>query len=239
MTMQALNQELFTLVGETALVTGATRGIGKSMALALAGAGAKVLLVQRNVSDTGVRDEINASVPEARHAQIYEADLANRRSLEGLVAQVETDGHRISILVNSAGIMIRHPVTDFPQDDWDKVIEVNLNSCFILSRDVANHMLKNEMVNGQRGSIVNVASIMSFQGGLNVSAYAASKGGLTQLTKSFSNELASRGIRVNALAPGYCVTEMNAQLLQDKDRLRSLSERIPMGRWGQASDFAG
>ncbi|KAJ9630343.1 hypothetical protein H2204_008408 [Knufia peltigerae] len=239
--MQALNQEdLFTLVGETALVTGATRGIGKSMALALARAGAKVLLVQRDISATSVRDEINSSVPEAtRHAQIYEADLANRESVEGLVAQVEGHGHRITILVNSAGIIIRHPITEFPSGDWDKVIEVNLNSCFILSRDVARHMLENEMVRGQRGSIVNVASIMSFQGGLNVSAYAASKGGLTQLTKSFSNELASRGIRVNAIAPGYCVTEMNEQLFQDKDRSRSLSERIPMGRWGQASDFAG
>lgn len=100
-------------------------------------------------------------------------------------------------------------------------------------------MLDNELVKGQRGTIINVVSIMSFQGGLNVSAYAASKGGLTQLTKSFSNELSSKGIRVNAIAPGYCVTDMNARLLEDKDRLRSISERIPMGRWGVASDFAG
>lgn len=174
--------------------------------------------------------------------------------------RIEADGHRISILVNSAGIIDRHPCTEFPSSDWDKVIsfdshrlahvrsrrltlcqvlELNLSSTFILSRDVAKHMLDNELVKGQRGTIINVVSIMSFQGGLNVSAYAASKGGLTQLTKSFSNELSSKGIRVNAIAPGYCVTDMNARLLEDKDRLRSISERIPMGRWGEASDFAG
>lgn len=100
-------------------------------------------------------------------------------------------------------------------------------------------MLANDLVSGRRGTIINVASIMSFQGGINVSAYAASKGGLTQLTKSFSNELSSQGISVNAIAPGYCMTEMNSQLLENKDRLQSISGRIPMGRWGQASDFAG
>ncbi|RVX66408.1 hypothetical protein B0A52_09638 [Exophiala mesophila] len=209
------------------------------MAMALAQAGAKVLLAQRDIRDTGLRDEINAHVPQERLSTIYEADLAKRPSVETLVSRIEADGHRITILVNSAGVISRYSCTDFPSDEWDKVLEVNLSSTFILCRDVARHMLGNEIVRRQRGSIINVGSVMSFQGGINVSAYASSKGGLVQLTKSFSNELASKGIRVNTIAPGYCVTEMNTQLLENKERLKSISERIPIGRWGDPSDFAG
>ena len=147
----------------------------------------------------------------------------------------------IRILVNCAGIQIRHPCEDFPDADFNAVMQVNLNSVFTLCRDAGKHMLALDPspTTGRRGSIINFASLLTFQGGLNVPAYAASKGAVGQLTKSFANGWSEKGVTVNAIAPGYIATEMNTALLNDKERLASISARIPAGRWGTPEDFKG
>ncbi|EGS22674.1 2-deoxy-D-gluconate 3-dehydrogenase-like protein [Thermochaetoides thermophila DSM 1495] len=227
---------LFSLEGQTALVTGGTRGIGKAVAIALAEAGADVLLVQRDESSTETRDAIRAL---GRKAEIYTADLSNPRDVSKIVPRVLADGHEIRILINCAGIQRRHPCEQFPESDFNEVIQVNLNSVFTLCRDVGAHMLQLEPhpVTGRRGSIINFASLLTFQGGWTVPAYAASKGAVGQLTKSFANEWTARGITVNAIAPGYIETDMNTALLNNPERLASISARIPAGRWGTPDDF--
>lgn len=229
---------LFSLEGETALVTGGTRGIGQAIALALAESGANIILVQRDKSNTTSRDAIEAL---GRKSTIYVADLSSSAEVAELIPSILKDGHQISILVNCAGIQYRSPSSQFPSNAWDEVLQVNLTSVFIISRDVGAHMLKLKpsSVTGRRGSIINIASLLSFQGGFTVPAYAASKGGVAQLTKALANEWASYGITVNAIAPGYIETEMNTAILQDKTRLRSINERIPTGRLGQPDDFKG
>ncbi|KAF6840705.1 2-deoxy-d-gluconate 3-dehydrogenase [Colletotrichum plurivorum] len=228
----------FSLEGQTALVTGGTRGIGAAVAIGLAEAGADVLLVQRDESNTSTRDAIQKI---GRKAHIYTADLGSQESVAALVPKVLGDGHQIRILVNCAGVQKRHPCEKFPDDDFNAVIQVNLNSVFTLTRDVGAHMLSLEPspITGRKGSVINYASLLSFQGGFTVPAYAASKGAVAQLTKSFANEWTSKGITVNAIAPGYIETEMNTALLNDKDRLASISARIPAGRWGTPEDFKG
>lgn len=263
----------FSLEGQTALVTGGTRGIGAAVAIGLAEAGADVLLVQRDESNPATRDAI---LKLGRKAQIYTADLASPESVAALVPKVLRDGHQIRILVNCAGIQRRHPCEKFPDDDFNavseqsptplphlrppisgflslceradescstaqQVIQVNLNSVFTLTRDVGAHMLTLEPspVTGRRGSVINYASLLSFQGGFTVPAYAASKGAVAQLTKSFANEWTAKSVTVNAIAPGYIETEMNTALLNDKERLASISARIPAGRWGTPDDFKG
>lgn len=175
-----------------------------------------------------------------------------------LVSRVLADGHDIDILLNCAGIQRRHPSHVFPDEDWDEVespqpefthtkltnytqvIQVNLSTIFTLCRDVGAHMLtRTPNASGQRGSIINITSLVSFQGGLTVPAYAAAKGGVAQLTKALSNEWASKGINVNAIAPGYVATDMNTALIQDKDRAASILARIPAGRWANPDDFKG
>ncbi|KAG9246816.1 2-deoxy-d-gluconate 3-dehydrogenase-like protein [Calycina marina] len=229
---------MFSLEGETALITGGTRGIGQAAALALAEAGADVILVQRDHNNTTTLKEIEAI---GRKAVIYIADLALQSEVAALVSAILKDGHKISILVNCAGIQRRHPCAEFPDNDWNEVIQVNLNTVFALCRDIGRHMLSLEpsAVTGRRGSIINFASLLTFQGGLNVPAYAASKGAVAQLTKSLANEWALKGITVNAIAPGYIETDMNTALLANPERLKSISDRIPAGRWGVADDFKG
>ncbi|KAI0538374.1 hypothetical protein GGR58DRAFT_297312 [Xylaria digitata] len=229
---------LFSLEGETALVTGGTRGIGQSVAIALAEAGADIFLVQRNTTATETQKAIEAL---GRKVHIYTADLSSASDVAALVPKVLADGHTIRILVNCAGIQIRHACEDFPDDDFNAVMQVNLNSVFTISRDVGKHMLSlpPSAVTGRRGSIINFASLLTFQGGLNVPAYAASKGAVGQLTKSLANGWSDKGITVNAIAPGYIATEMNTALLNDKKRLASISARIPAGRWGTGDDFKG
>jgi len=173
-------------------------------------------------------------------ARIYTADLASNESMKKLVPQVVADGYQIHILLNCGGIQRRHPAHLFPDDDWNEVIQVNLNAVFTLCRDVGAHMLSREKdQHGRRGSIINVASLLSFQGGINVPAYAASKGGVSQLTKALSNQWAAQGICVNAIAPGYIATEMNTALINDEKRAANILERIPAGRWGSPEDFKG
>ncbi|THX06833.1 NAD(P)-binding protein [Aureobasidium pullulans] len=230
-------QQLFSLEGQTALVTGGTRGIGQSMAIALAEAGADILLVQRDESNQSTSEEIQKL---GREAQIYTADLASRESVSALVKKVVSDGHQIHILLNCGGIQRRHPAHQFPDNDWDEVLNVNLNSVFTLCRDVGAHMLERDVDQyGRRGAIINIASLLSFQGGFTVPAYAASKGGVAQLTKALSNEWASKGINVNGIAPGYIATEMNDALMKDKTRSEQIMARIPAGRWGKPEDFKG
>ncbi|CAD0108380.1 unnamed protein product [Aureobasidium uvarum] len=266
-------QQLFSLEGQTALVTGGTRGmyilaspfhcrlltttpgIGQAMAIALAEAGADILLVQAKLPPCTLstsllttllqRDESNQSTLQeirtlGRKAQIYTADLASRDSVSSLVKTVISDGYQIHILLNCGGIQRRHPAHEFPDNDWDEVLNVNLNSVFTLCRDVGAHMLSRDPdQHGRRGAIINIASLLSFQGGFTVPAYAASKGGVAQLTKALSNEWASKGINVNGIAPGYIATEMNDALMKDKTRSEQIMARIPAGRWGKPEDFKG
>jgi 2-deoxy-D-gluconate 3-dehydrogenase len=196
-----------------------------------------------------------------RKATIYTADLSSPASVASIVPAVLKDGHTIQILINCAGINRRHLSHQFPDNDWNEVcvcfitsyrdeksigiltpvvqvIQVNLNATFALCRDVGGHMLAQTLpASGRRGSIINFSSLLSFQGGLNVPAYAASKGAVSQLTKALSNEWAGQGITVNAIAPGYVVTDMNIPLLNNPERLPSINERIPVGRWGKTEDF--
>ncbi|TRX96378.1 hypothetical protein FHL15_002650 [Xylaria flabelliformis] len=176
-----------------------------------------------------------------RKVQIYKADLSSPTDVSSLLPTILSDGHQIRILVNCAGIQIRHPSEDFPDTDFSAVMQVNLNSVFTLCRDVGKHMLSLPIspVTGRRGSIINFASLLTFQGGLNVPAYAASKGAVGQLTKALANGWSDKGVTVNAIAPGYIETEMNTALLNDSERLASISARIPAGRWGTPDDFKG
>ncbi|KAL9089123.1 MAG: hypothetical protein Q9165_005936 [Trypethelium subeluteriae] len=234
-------QQLFSLEGQTALVTGGTRGIGQAMALALAEAGADVVLVQRDTSNQQTKSQVEAL---GRKAQIVTADLSSPESVKNIPSQVFAVVPRIHILLTCAGIQKRHPAHQFPDSDWNQVLQVNLNSVFHLCRDIGAHMLSQPPLdpNGTsayRGSIINVASLLSFQGGITIPAYAASKGGVAQLTKALSNEWASKGVKVNAIAPGYIATEMNTALINDKERAASILARIPAARWGSADDFKG
>lgn len=194
---------------------------------------------------TKQRDESNLSTKEAieklgRRAQIYVADLASQDSVRAIVPKVLEDGHDIHILLNCGGIQRRHPSHQFPDDDWSEVLQVNLSTVFTLCREVGAHMLGRDAdQHGRRGSIINVASLLTFQGGFTVPAYAASKGGVGQLTKALSNEWAAKGINVNAIAPGYIATDMNTALINDKSRAESILARIPAGRWGNPDDFKG
>ncbi|KAJ4333561.1 hypothetical protein N0V87_007498 [Didymella glomerata] len=231
-------QQLYSLEGQTALVTGGTRGIGQSMAIALAEAGADILLVQRDESNQQTKQAIESL---GRKATIYTADLSSNSSVTELTPKILADGHRIHILLNCGGIQKRHPAHQFPDSDWNAVLQVNLTSVFTLCRDVGAHMLSSpaDLALNRRGSIINVASLLTFQGGITVPAYAASKGGVGQLTKALSNEWTSKGVSVNAIAPGYIATDMNEALIKDEKRAESILSRIPAGRWGSPEDFKG
>lgn len=231
---------LFSLSGRTALVTGGTRGIGQAMALALAEAGADIVLIQRDESNTATRDEIVNRV--GQKAWLHVAELSNREAVKGVIPALTKDGIKPDILLNCAGIQRRHPSEKFPDEDWDEVLNVNLTSVFTLCREFGAYLLArdaSEFPSGRRGSIINVASLLSYQGGITVPAYAASKGGIAQLTKALSNEWMAKGINVNAIAPGYIDTDMNVALINDANRNAGIMARIPAGRWGKPDDFKG
>ncbi|KAL2075211.1 hypothetical protein VTL71DRAFT_153 [Oculimacula yallundae] len=229
--------DLFSLKGRTAVLTGGTRGIGAAMAMALAEAGADIILVQRDMKNVTTKSQIESL---GRKVIVYTADLASDAEVSALASKILGDGHDVDILVTCAGIQRRHPAHIFPKSDWDEVLQVNLSTVFTLCRDFGAYMLNRKPnASGHRGSIINVASLVSFQGGLTVPAYAAAKGGVAQLTKALSNEWASKGINVNAIAPGYIATDMNEALITDKERAESILSRIPAGRWGHPNDFKG
>ena len=222
--------KLFSLKGKVALFTGGSRGLGKAMAIGLAKAGADVAVVGRQL-DQGVIDEIAA---QGVRGKFYEYDLANVDGIAALVGEVNKDFGHIDILVNNAGVQSRHKAVDFPKSDWDFVLNVNMSAVFFLCQEVGRLMLAQG-----RGKIINIASLLSFQGGLTVPAYAASKGAVAQFSKSLSNEWASQGINVNCIAPGYMATEMNTALIADATRSRQIMDRIPAGRWGKPEDMVG
>jgi 2-deoxy-D-gluconate 3-dehydrogenase len=220
----------FSLAGKVALVTGASRGLGAGMALGLAAAGADVVLhASAPPADTALAVE-----RLGRRAAALAADLGDPAAPARLAADALAVYGRLDILINNAGIIRRQPADEHSDEFWDAVIEVNLSSVFRLSRAVGRHMLERGS-----GKIVNVASILSFQGGVTVPGYAAAKGGVAQLTKALANEWAGRGINVNAIAPGYMVTDNTAGLRADQVRTRQINERIPAGRWGTPADLAG
>ncbi|MGA2583618.1 MAG: SDR family NAD(P)-dependent oxidoreductase [Tepidisphaeraceae bacterium] len=222
----------FKLDGKTALVTGCRRGIGKALAVALAEAGADIVGVSATLESSG--SEVEAEVlAVGRKFTGFACDFADRDAVYGLVKKLE-QFPRIDILINNAGTIMRKPAVDHPDDFWDKVIEVNLNAQFILSRDVGR-----KMVERGSGKIVFTASMLSFQGGITVPGYAASKGAIAQLTKALANEWASKGVNVNAIAPGYIATDNTAALQSDPVRSKSILDRIPAARWGKPEDLTG
>ncbi|RDW93797.1 putative 2-deoxy-D-gluconate 3-dehydrogenase [Aspergillus mulundensis] len=231
---------LFSLQGKTALVTGGTRGIGAAMAIALAEAGADIILVQRDTRNTTTHDAITSL---GRKATIHAAELSDRAAVKAIIPTLVSQGHTPTILLNCAGIQRRHPSEKFPDEDWDEVLNVNLTSVFTLCREFGAYILSRPdesfAPNRKKGSIINVASLLSYQGGITVPAYAASKGGIAQLTKALSNEWVGKGINVNAIAPGYIDTDMNVALINDSNRNAGIMARIPAGRWGRPEDFKG
>ncbi|MGF3057418.1 SDR family NAD(P)-dependent oxidoreductase [Microbacterium sp. YY-01] len=210
------------LTGQTAVVTGARSGIGAAICDALLASGAHVIGLQRSVDPR----------THERYRSV-QLDLANLDAVDSVSAQLAAD-HNVDILINNAGINIRHPFEDFPAEEWDTVLDVNLRALMRMTQHFGRPMLQRGS-----GSIVNIASMLSFFGGFTASAYAASKGGVGQLTKSIANEWASKGVRVNAIAPGFIATEMNTALMADETRDRQIRERIPAGDWGRAHDIAG
>jgi 2-deoxy-D-gluconate 3-dehydrogenase len=225
-------QGLFDLSGKVALVTGASRGLGAAMALALAEAGADVAVHASEQPPSATEAAIQA---KGRQARSFTANLAKREQTERLIPAVVAAFGRIDILVNNAGTIQRAPAAQHPDDMWDEVIEVNLSSVFRLSRAAGVHMLER----GDGGKIVNVASLLSFQGGITVPGYAAAKGGVAQLTKALANEWSAHRINVNAIAPGYMKTDNTSALRADPIRSRQIGERIPAARWGEPEDLDG
>lgn len=221
----------FRLDGKTALVTGASAGLGAAVATALAEAGADVACH----GNARAPDDTCASVEQAgRRALALRGDLGQRDTPRLLVAEAIAHFGRLDILVNNAGAIRRAPAAEYSDDDWDAIIEIDLSSVFRLSRLAGGHMIERG-----GGKIVNIASLLSFQGGITVPAYAAAKGGVAQLTKALANEWAARGVNVNAIAPGYMRTDNTLALQRDETRNRQILERIPAGRWGEPHDLAG
>jgi len=218
----------FDLRGKTAAVTGGGRGLGLGISNALLDAGADVIVFGRS----DVPAELTARAASlGRKVQFVALDLADSDAIAATAQQVLAT-HQVDILVNNAGTQARHPAVDFPLDAWDRVLDVNLRAVFQLCQIFGRPMLERG-----EGKIVNLASLLSFQGGATVPAYAASKGAVAQLTKALCNEWSSLGVNVNAVAPGYMATDMNTALLADPVRLEQLSVRIPAGRWGQPQDI--
>jgi 2-deoxy-D-gluconate 3-dehydrogenase len=223
----------FRLDGKTALVTGCKRGIGKAMALGLAEAGAGIIGVSQSLETSGsdVEKEITR---RGRKFKGYACDLADRAAVYAFINQVKADFPAPDILVNNAGIILRKPAAEHPDEDWDRVMEVNLNSQFVLAREFGK-----EMVARGAGKIIFTASLLTFQGGITVPGYAASKGAIGQLTMALANEWAGQGVQVNAIAPGYIATDNTAALQADAARNTAILARIPAGRWGEPDDLAG
>lgn len=225
--------ELFDLKGKTALVTGCKRGIGKGIAEGLAAAGADVVGVSASLELEG--SDVQKSVESyGRSFKAYRCDFSDRSSLYDFIGSLMEAHKGIDILVNNAGTILRKPAAEHPDEYWDEVIEVNLNAQFVLSREIGKRMIAKG-----NGKIIFIASLLTFQGGITVPGYAASKGAIGQLTMALSNEWASKGVNVNAIAPGYIATDNTKALQEDKERSSSILSRIPQGRWGTPEDFKG
>jgi 2-deoxy-D-gluconate 3-dehydrogenase len=223
---------LFSLQGKTALVTGCSKGIGRSMALALADAGADIIGVSSSLAAGGdVEREIVAT---GRAFTAYAADLTDRAAVYEVVAAVRALRRPVDILVNNAGMILRQPAAEHSDEFWDKVLSINLDAAFILARELGKEMLAR-----RSGKIIFTCSLLSFQGGINVPGYAASKGALASLVKALANEWAGQGVNVNGIAPGYISTDNTEALRKDAVRSKAILDRIPAGRWGEPDDFRG
>lgn len=223
--------DLFDLRGQRAIVTGASRGLGKGMAEGLLEAGCRVALVG---SSEKTQQAADAFCARGLAAYAVQGNLGDKKQLQAVFEKAAGWLGGVDILVNAAGVQRRHLPEEFPEEDWRLVMQVNLDAVFFLSQLCLPLMLQQG-----HGKIINVASMCSYFGGVTIPAYTASKGAVAQLTKSMASDLGGRGIQVNALAPGYMETEMNERLLNDPERLRQISERIPAGRWGTPQDMVG
>lgn len=220
----------FDLTGKLAIVTGASQGLGKGIAKGLANAGANIVIIDRNKNEDTVKEIQDFGVT----CECIEFDLSQIDKYDELINGIHEKYGHIDILVNNAGVQRRHPSVEFPKEDWDFVININMNAVFFLCQAVGRIMLQQG-----HGKIINMASLLSFQGGFTVPAYTASKSAVMGFTKSLANEWASKGVNVNCIAPGYMATEMNTAIMADETRNRQISERIPAGRWGKPEDLAG
>jgi 2-deoxy-D-gluconate 3-dehydrogenase len=224
--------DLFRLDGKTAMVTGCSRGIGAAMAVALAEAGADILGVSRSLQPGS---DIEGRVAQMGRSFVpYACDFSDRASVYDFITRVKAEQPQIDILINNAGTIQRKPAAEHPDDLWDEVIDTNVNAPWILTREIGKRMIERGA-----GKIVFTASILSYQGGINVPGYAASKGAIAQLTKALANEWAGRGVQVNAIAPGYIATDNTSALRADPVRSEAILSRIPAGRWGTPDDLKG
>lgn len=227
-----ISSQYFDLTGKTALVTGCSSGIGEAMAIGLAEAGADIIGISSTLSkESNVEKEV---VKTGRKFSRYAYDLGERSQVYNAIETIKAAHKKIDILINNAGIILRNPAVGHTDEEWDKVLSVNLDAPFILSREFGK-----EMLSRKSGKIIFICSLLSFQGGITVPGYAASKGGVASLVKAFANEWASKGVSVNGIAPGYIVTNNTKALRNDADRSKSILDRIPAGRWGEPNDFKG
>jgi 2-dehydro-3-deoxy-D-gluconate 5-dehydrogenase len=228
--MNSLN--LFTLDGKKALVTGCDKGIGKSMALALAEAGADIIGVSRSLTPgSGIQKEVESL---GKSFTPFQADFSDRSSLYNFLHLLDQNSATVDILVNNAGTIMRQPAAEHSDEYWDRVMAVNLDSQFILTREIGKRMLLNSS-----GKIIFTCSMLSYQGGINVPGYTASKSAVAGLVKAFANEWAGKGVNVNGIAPGYIATDNTEALRNDPVRSKSILERIPAGKWGEPDDLKG
>jgi 2-deoxy-D-gluconate 3-dehydrogenase len=224
---------LFNLHGKTALVTGCKRGIGKAMAVGLAEAGADIIGVSASLEPSGSLVEKDVAALGRRFSP-YACDFSDRAALKNFISKVQGSHPVIDILINNAGTILRKPAAEHPEEYWDAILETNLSAQFLLARELGKKMIERGS-----GKIIFTASLLSFQGGITVPGYAASKHGIAGLTKALANEWASKGVNVNAIAPGYISTDNTEALRNDPVRSEQIMARIPAGRWGNASDFMG
>jgi 2-deoxy-D-gluconate 3-dehydrogenase len=224
--------DAFSLDGKTALVTGASRGLGRALALGLAEAGADVACASSRPD--GARETADCIRAMGRQAWTVHGDLVDRSAVEEMVVEIERQTPAVDILVNNAGDIARHRAEEFPFEDWDRVLRTNLDAVWLLSQRFGRAMIERGS-----GKIINVASVLSFSGGLTVAAYAASKHGVAGLTKALANEWAQHNVQVNAIAPGYFATDNTQALREDPARMTQINARIPAGRWGEPADLGG
>lgn len=228
-----MSKSSFDLTGKIALITGCNKGIGKGMALGLAEAGADIIGVSGSLelSGSAIEKEVTAL---GRKFKAYQADLSNRDSLYAFIEKVKAENPTVDILINNAGTIMRKPAAEHPDEYWDKVLNINLDAPFIMAREFGK-----DMVQRGSGKIIFTCSLLTFQGGITVPGYAASKGALGSLVKALANEWAGKGVNVNGIAPGYIATDNTEALRNDPDRSASILGRIPAGRWGEPQDFKG
>ncbi|MFD3445933.1 2-dehydro-3-deoxy-D-gluconate 5-dehydrogenase KduD [Microbacteriaceae bacterium 4G12] len=229
--LTSFSLDFFRLTDKVAIVTGANRGLGQGYAVALANAGADLFIVTKDDEWDETRELIEAT---GRRVEFFQADLTDRKMIKEVVAACLKAYGKIDILINNAGIIRRTPLLEYKEEDWDAVMEINLNSVYLLSQEVAK-----VMVEQKSGKIINIASMLSFQGGKFVPPYTASKHGVVGITKAFANELAEYNVQINAIAPGYIATANTAPIRADEQRNVEILSRIPAGRWGDPADLMG